>query len=205
MPRATADEPRAGGQSESERILCALHDTVLQRLEQLAGRCNDPSHRDWDELGAGVRAAAAELRALITDFADPRSREPMLDGVREILCEERRRSEMEIELAYGPNDGSVRGDELEALLGALREGLNNARKHSRSTRATVYFEERDGRAVIRVRDYGIGATPSELRAGFGVAHSILGRMRSAGGWARVEPTDQGLMVTAALGTPESRP
>ena len=58
--------------------------------------------------------------------------------------------------------------------------------------------------MIRVRDYGIGATPSELRAGFGVAHSIVGRMRSAGGWARVEPADQGLTVTVAIGTRESR-
>ena len=110
---ATAGESRAAGQGECERILCTLHDTVLQRLEQLAGRCNDTSRRDWDELGAGVRAAAAELRALIMEVTDPRPREPMLDGVREILCEERRRSEMEIELAHGPTDGSVHGNELD--------------------------------------------------------------------------------------------
>jgi PAS domain S-box-containing protein len=54
------------------------------------------------------------------------------------------------------------GDKINHLFRIAQEGLNNALKHSGAHSVIVSLEKLDGRAVLEVRDDGIGIDPSSL-------------------------------------------
>ena len=181
--------------AERERILRWLHDSPLQTLEYLAAKgWGDGEHSDADGLSQVAALAADELRRFIEDQAEPTRHESFVDAVEEVVDEARRRRAQRIELVRGPTDGTSDGASREALAGALREALTNARKHSGAARVLVYCEEEDGRVVVTVRDDGVGAAQDELDGGFGVRHSIVERMRAVGGWAQLEEASGGGLV-----------
>ncbi|MBW3088288.1 ATP-binding protein [Bifidobacterium sp. 82T24] len=81
------------------------------------------------------------------------------------------------ECAYTPN--------LEALLYATVEAMNNAAKHGAAP-ISVYMEAGGGRVQVFVRDHGGGFDVNRLPAGhLGVKESILGRMKRSGGTAEI--------------------
>lgn len=191
-PGATIEQV-AATRAELERTLCWLHDGPLQALEFIA-------HAGWRDgadvacLAAVASRAADELRGFIEAHGDPDLHESFFLGLQEIVANANRDAGVRIELVRGPTDDSLPGDSAVALLGALREALTNALKHSKATRIVVYCEEDDGRALVTVNDNGVGSGQTELRGGFGIDHSIVGRMRSIGGWARVAPAPDGGVV-----------
>jgi signal transduction histidine kinase len=178
--------------AERERTLCWLHDGPLQALEYIAAAgWRGSGDADVAELAHVAAAAAEDLRRFIGEQGESAVHESFFTSVREVVEEARREGVYRTELVRGPTDGSLDAVSLLALIGALRETLTNVRKHSGATRVLVYCEEEDGRAVITVRDDGVGASPRELHGGFGVDRSIIGRMQSVGGWARLEPAPEG--------------
>jgi signal transduction histidine kinase len=73
----------------------------------------------------------------------------------------------------------------QAILGAAREALNNVVKHSGASRAVLRVLSRDDGLQITVRDQGRGYEPGTMAGGFGLAHSVLERLREVGGRADV--------------------
>ena len=75
--------------------------------------------------------------------------------------------------------------EFASLLDAAAEAMANAAKHGAPPIA-VYMEVSDGRLQVFVRDHGRGFNPDALPVGhLGVKESIVGRMRRAGGTAKI--------------------
>lgn len=76
-----------------------------------------------------------------------------------------------------------------ALAGAVTEALDNVRNHAGpGAKAWVLIEDEDSTVTVTVRDDGAGFAPGRLAEAaatgrFGVSHSIVGRMREAGGVA----------------------
>jgi signal transduction histidine kinase len=97
-------------------------------------------------------------------------------------------------------NGSVYGAEAAALVGAVREALNNVHKHANAKRVVVRCETSEAGARIVVSDDGVGVDLAHAHAGIGLRHSIIERMASNGGHASVasEP-GHGTLVTLTTG------
>jgi len=98
-------------------------------------------------------------------------------------------------------DGSVFGAEAVALVGAVREALNNVHKHANASRVIVRCETSETGARIVVSDDGVGVDLAHAVAGIGLRRSIVERMANTGGHAAVasEP-GRGTLVTLTTGT-----
>lgn len=163
---------------ERAEVAARIHDSVLQTLALVqrhaddAPRVSSIARRQERELrrwlyGSGVGSAVTLADAL----ADAATEIEELHGVR-------------VELASAgdlPLD-----DSLEQLVLAAREAMTNAAKFSTAEEISVYLEAHGDQVAVFVRDRGIGfertAVPADRR---GVAESIEGRMRRAGGTAAV--------------------
>ena len=74
-----------------------------------------------------------------------------------------------------------------AAVGAAREAMMNAAKHSDAESINVFVEHRGSRLEIFVRDRGKGFDVASVAADrHGVAESIVGRVEGVGGKALVK-------------------
>jgi signal transduction histidine kinase/phage shock protein PspC (stress-responsive transcriptional regulator) len=89
--------------------------------------------------------------------------------------------------------GDCRIDEpLGALVAATREALVNAAKHAQVAQISLYAEVEDHDVSVFVRDRGRGFDPGAVGTDrYGLAESVLGRMRRAGGTAAVRSSPGG--------------
>jgi signal transduction histidine kinase len=164
--------------SERAEVAARVHDSVLQTLALIQRHADDPtrvaaiSRRQERELrrwlyGTGVDGATTLEDALADAAADVEE----LHGVR-------------VELA---TSGRVPLDErIEPLALAAREAMTNAAKFSGEDEIAVYAGVTGDTISVFVRDRGTGfdraAVPTDRR---GLAESIEGRMRRAGGSALI--------------------
>jgi signal transduction histidine kinase len=172
-------------EAERAEVRAWLHDRVLQHLEYLAagGYADEP---DAAMLLRVAAHAAEELRAYVDgeEVAAPRDLGVALAAVasdaRLLAGDER------IQLVVGPTAADLPQPVVDALAGAVREALANVAKHARARRATVRADLIDGAVVVRVDDDGSGFDPGRTAFGFGLRHSILGRMTRIGGSASLQ-------------------
>ena len=171
---------------ERARVAAHLHDSVLQTLTLIQHHADDPARtaqlarhqeralRNWlyrpdiGEHGATLRLRAA-LEAVAGEVEDEHGA-----AVKMVVVGDA--TEIPAESA----------DRLAAVVGAAREAMVNAARHSGAIRVDVFAERFDDRIEVFVRDTGSGfdldAVGSDRR---GVRESIDGRMRRAGGSAEV--------------------
>jgi signal transduction histidine kinase len=177
-----------------------LHDTALQALEYLA----------CDGYGADLAAdtirkvagdAAVELRGTLLRLGAPEPCE-LITALEQVVSAAQRRGTVEVRLVTNLN-GSVYGAEAAALVGAVREALNNVHKHANATCVVVRCETSESGARIVVSDDGVGVDLAHAVAGIGLRHSIIERMASTGGHAAVASAPgRGMFVTLTTGTNE---
>ena len=178
--RRTAEEAGARAEERS-RVAAHLHDSVLQTLALIQRESSDATRvvglarrqegelRDWLFGAAGVKPAA------------------LADAVRRVAheIEEAYRVNVEV-VAVG--DATLR-PAAEALVGAGREAMINAAKHSGDRQISVYVEA--GGSVLRlfVRDRGLGfdagVVGSDRR---GLKDSISRRVAQFGGTSDIRST-----------------
>ena len=188
---ADCDDPAAA--EEREWVRGHLHDTALQILEFVAG----------DGFGTGLSAAkiarlaggaARDLQRWADGAGTPAG--PGLLPELELIAAQARSLDGRVELVVGQVGAPPTSDQVEALTGAVREAVTNARKHANASRVVVRVEcDSDGRTAVTVTDDGIGIGPDLERAengsGLGVKGSIVGRMRRVGGHASLEDAPGG--------------
>lgn len=177
-----------GADREQVRTARSLHDTVLQTLEAIALRTPadevDPATR-LRAVRELAREQADELRAAVEQRRNHERRAPrpfsarLADVTRHAL---RTGVETDVVTDVGVTLPPAAG---EIVCDAVREALTNVAKHSGVRRATVRVHGRDGGALVVVEDRGLGFDPEAVSPGFGVAESIVGRVRDAGGDAHV--------------------
>jgi signal transduction histidine kinase len=186
---ATADLHRQVG--------ATLHDTTLQALEYLA----------TDGFGANLCAgtvrgiavdAAIELRGTLLRLGavEPCELAAGLEQVVEAAC---RHSAVDVALDCDLR-GRIYGAEAAALIGAVREALNNVRKHANASSVVVRCETSEAGARVVVSDDGVGVDLAHATAGLGLRYSIIERMASTGGHASVTSAPgRGTLVTLTTG------
>ena len=158
-----------------------LHDGVLQTLAVVQRRSTDEDlvrlareqDRDLRRFLFGVEEQATDPRDLVAALRAVAARFEDDYGVRAEV------------LAPFPLP-KLRGEEVDALRRAVGEALTNAGKHAGAGRLTIFVEpDEDGRVFCSVKDDGTGFDMTATTVGVGITHSIVERMREAGGRAEV--------------------
>lgn len=196
---------RRAREEEREWVRGHLHDTALQILEFIAG----------DGFGTGLSAqkishlaggAARDLRRWSADVEEPAAE--LLAELEQITAEAVALHPTVL-LVVGELGAQPTSEQVEALAGAVREAVTNARKHARASQVVVRVERADdGRTAVTVTDDGVGFDSQRVAdaRGLGLRTSILGRMRRVGGYASLEHAPGGgtlvtLMTSSQCGEP----
>ncbi len=199
--RRQAEEALAGARAEQARLeerqdLAAhLHDSVLQTLALIQRQPDDPA-----AVAALARTQERELRAWL--YGSGRNPETSMAAAVEAVCAQVEDLHgVAVELVTAGD--TAMSEHVVALVGAAREALVNAAKHSKAGSVSVFAEVDGGMARIFVRDRGIGYDPTMVAADRrGVQDSIVGRMRRHGGLAEIRTgPDEGTEVRLQLAVP----
>ena len=184
---------RLASESEAQQRQDArvLHDTVLATLSLLA----------HSGVGVGARAlrqqAGDDARLLkqlrlgapldngSTAIFSPESDDDALSTTFESVRQRFARMGLDVNW-HGAGQLVLPRDTLDALLGALGECLENVRRHSGVSEADVTISDDDRTVRAMVTDTGTGFEPEGVdRARLGFAESVVGRLHTVGGRARV--------------------
>jgi signal transduction histidine kinase len=190
-----------GGTAVAElqrQVGAMLHDTTLQAVEYLA--CDGyGAELSPDTIRKVAADTAVELRGSLLRLGAPEPCE-LMSALEQVVSAAQRRGTVEVKMVAELN-GSVYGAEAAALVGAVREALNNVHKHANATSVVVRCETSENGARIVVSDDGVGVDLAHAVAGIGLRHSIIERMASTGGHASVasEP-GHGTLVTLTTGS-----
>lgn len=176
---------------ERERNHRLLHDTVLQTLEAVSG--------DWEADDDSLRSlAAADARLLRKALSEPGAA-PDLEQELADLVATYRKAGLDVSLrtcGLAPC-GAVPAEELAA---ATREAMVNALKHAGPCKTLVTAECRDAVLTITVVDDGIGFDTASTPGGYGIEHSIRGRVSALGGDVEVH-SSRGRGTTVRMSVP----
>ena len=194
--REALDKEREATARHEERASLArhLHDEVLQTFHAIDLKAEEPS-----QVRYFVRRQTRELRRTIEEFRSPyeksfrasllRGRDAVEDLHTGVKINEVIRTDAQVTPA------------LEAALGAAREAMMNAAKHSGSSQVDLYSEIEDGIAVINIRDRGRGFDPGAVSDG-GIAMAITQRVRDVGGDVEIKTgSDRGTQVNITVPAP----
>jgi signal transduction histidine kinase len=163
-----------------------LHDSVLQTLALIQRRSDDPG-----EVVGLARSQERGLRDWLAQRDQPlASQESFGAALDTVAAEVERLHRVRVEIVHvGDRDLDVG---LSAVVGAVREALVNAAKHAGVAEIRVYAEAGPRGASVFVRDRGSGFDPTGVAPDRrGIAGSVIGRVRSAGGRALVRSSPGG--------------
>jgi signal transduction histidine kinase len=191
---------------ERARIARELHDIVAHAVSVMVLQVGAVRHKLPDSLAedrdalTGVeragRTALAEMRRLLAAMRDDGDEaelvpQPGLDGL-ESLREEIGRAGLPVELHVdGEPFALPRGIDLSAYR-IVQEGLTNALRHARATKADVTVRYRPDEVQLEVRDNGVGSSTSD-----GLGHGLVGireRVKIYGGEMAAETEHGGGFV-----------
>jgi signal transduction histidine kinase len=203
---------------ERARIARELHDIVAHAVSVIVLQVGAVRHKlpaalgeDRDALRGVERAgrtALAEMRRLLAAIRPDGDEaelvpQPGLDGLNSLL-EEVGRAGLPVELHVdGKPYPLPRGIDLSAFR-IVQEGLTNALKHARATRADVTVRYRPDEVQLEVRDDGRGSATSD-----GLGHGLVGvgeRVKIYGGeMSAGKTTEGGFILSTRLPLGGDRP
>ncbi|GAA2051050.1 ATP-binding protein [Williamsia deligens] len=182
--------------AEREEIAAHLHDSVLQTLALIQKRSDNP-----DDVARLARGQERELRRWL--FDGPRGETTALPAALAAVA-------AEVEDGYGIEVDVVTVGETrrrcDALVGATREALVNAAKHSGQRRVDVYAEFGESAAEVFVRDRGRGFDPTTVAPDrHGIERSIRARLERHGGTVDIRSGERGTEVALRIGFDDPAP
>jgi signal transduction histidine kinase len=191
---------------ERARIARELHDIVAHAVSVMVLQVGAVRHKLPDSLAAdrdaltdverAGRTALAEMRRLLAAMRDDGDEaelgpQPGLDGL-DSLREEIGRAGLPVELHVdGEPFPLPRGIDLSAYR-IVQEGLTNALRHARATKADVIVRYRPGELQLEVRDDGVGSSTTD-----GLGHGLVGireRVKIFGGEMTAGAANEGGFV-----------
>jgi signal transduction histidine kinase len=171
---------------ERAQLAAHLHDSVLQTLTLMQKRAGDSR-----EVAALARRQERELRDWLAG-GEPAGKERSLASELRSAAEAIEDDHRVVIESVVVGDCDL-DDRAEAALGAAREALANAARHSGDTGPIRVYAEIDAAGIeLFVRDRGAGFDPEAVAPDRrGVRESIVGRMERAGGHAEIRSSPGG--------------
>ena len=178
--RRLAEEAEAKA-AEQSRVAAHLHDSVLQTLALIQREASDPAQ----VLGL-ARRQERELRAWLFE-PDGTGSGGLAEAVRQVAAEIEASYRVQVEVVAVGEAPLHRA--AEALLGAGREAMINAAKHSGDESIAVYVEAHENMLRLFVRDRGVGFEPGSVATDrHGLRESIARRVAQVGGTSEIRST-----------------
>lgn len=148
------------------------------------------SKRDLKKINTGIEAVNTEIRDLITNFRAPMDERGLLPSLEDMVDRFKRETGIGV---YLHTDGGVLCLSPVAevqVLGIVREGLANARKHSAANLVRILLQSRaDGFYRLLIEDDGVGFSQDSIvyMPGEHIGLSIMrDRAQRLGGELRIE-------------------
>lgn len=197
--RRFADLVQASAAAEERsRLAREMHDSLAKSLQGLAlgaaalpawvERDDARARSEADALAAGAQRAVSEARTLLTRMRADAPARPFHEVVQEVLDAWQTQHGRAVHAVVGEVSG-LAPDARYELMAALREALENVRRHAPGAPVSVELRERDGGVAVVVRDGGPGFDPAQLpdreaEGHFGV-RGLAERMELVGGRAEL--------------------
>lgn len=178
------ERARAAAEAERADIAAHLHDSVLQTLAMLQKQKTDPA-----AVERLARSQERQLRSWLYQ-QDAAASGSLKDQLLAVAAELEEMHSLPVEVV---TVGQSRRSHHEPLVAAVREAILNALKHAGP--ASVYVESGESEDAVFIRDRGEGFDIGVIGEDrLGVRESIIGRMKRAGGSARIRSTQAGTEV-----------
>ncbi|MBA0045685.1 ATP-binding protein [Mycobacteroides sp. LB1] len=167
---------------ERDEIASHLHDSVLQTLALIQKRTDNPG-----EVLRLARSQERELRSWLFSSGDS-SDSSLAQELRAVAGEvEDAHTVVVSSVIVGDADLSLEPETGRALVGATREALVNAAKHSGQSDINLYAEVEPGQISVFIRDRGKGFDPEAVSPDRqGIVRSIKARVMRRGGQVQVK-------------------
>jgi len=193
---------------ERQRLARELHDSVSQQLfaasmlisamteteKSVSGEVSKP----LGQVERIVQQAQLEMRALLLHLRPAvLNNKTLAEGLEELLIELQQKVFFTIK--YRLEDVTLSKGAEDHLFRIAQETLSNTLRHSKASEVEVLFVERDGLAIFRVQDNGVGFEQSEGKAGSYGLQNVMERAVEIGGTCRiVSVPSQGTMVEVKM-------
>lgn len=200
---------RAGRLAERADVLRSFHDTVLADLDAVVLATRRESRPPEERLAAVVQQADRQvaLHCGVAEMSGDVGLFEQLAG----LVDDFRVKGLHVQLIGSTPVGALndRAEAVDALVGSVREALNNVVKHAQVSAATIRVTASADSVEIEITDRGRGFLPGRGGCGFGLHNSIKARIDEVGGNAEVISTPGGgtrvrLTVPTRPAVPASR-
>ena len=166
-------QKEAAAVEERQRLARDLHDAVTQTLfsasliadvlPRIWERNPDEARRRVEELRQLSRGALAEMRALLMELRPTALQEaPLPDLLRQLGDAFTGRARAPISLTADGSATEMPADVKVALYRIAQEALNNAAKHAGAKQVWVSLHCTPQRAILAVRDDGVGFEPDQV-------------------------------------------
>lgn len=192
--RASRERTARVRAEERAEVAAHLHDSVLQALTLIQKRSSDGA------LTSRVaRRTERELRNWLFNSTTVTS-DDLAGALRAAVADIENHYDVTVEMVAS---GTCRLDErVRAVVGAARESLTNAAKHSGVQTVSMFAEATDSEVVVIIRDRGAGFSLHAPNGGQrrGVRDSIVERMQRHGGTATIQ-TARGVGTEVELRMP----
>ena len=189
---------------ERQRLARELHDSVSQQLfaaSMLLSAITEQQESDKQEIPKPlaqaekiVQQAQLEMRALLLHLRPAALHNKSLtQGLEELLFELQQK--VHFTIRFRLEDVSLSKGVEDHLFRIAQETLSNTLRHANASEVDILFVERDGLAIFRVQDNGIGFMKDEGNAGSYGLHHIQERAIEMGGTSKiVSVPSQGTIV-----------
>ena len=181
-------------EDERQRLARELHDDFGQRLALLSVGLDmlrrEPFveggllHHRLQELGKDVKELANDVHSLSHRLHSSKLRVLGLKAALKEVCRQvSLQHNVDIQLQAGELSAGLSDDLSLCFYRVAQEALNNAVKHSHSTRIEVELSCSGEHLWMRIKDFGVGFDPTARAHGIGLA-AMRERLRMVGGFLR---------------------
>ena len=193
---------------ERQRLARELHDSVSQQLFAASMLISAITESNEDikaqkqllQIERVVQQAQLEMRALLLHLRPAAlNNKSLAEGLEELLVE--LKEKVLFDIRYRLEEVNLSKGAEDHLFRIAQETLSNTLRHAQATEVDVLFVERDGLAIFRVQDNGVGFKESDGKGGSYGLQNVKERAIEIGGTCKiVSVPSQGTIVEVKLPT-----
>lgn len=191
---------------ERQRLARELHDSVSQQLFAASmllsaiteGEPESEAKKPLLQVEKMVQQAQLEMRALLLHLRPAAlNNKSIAEGLEELLIE--LKEKVLFDIRYRLEEVSLSKGAEDHLFRIAQETLSNTLRHAQATEVDVLFVQRDGLAIFRVQDNGVGFKEDDGKTGSYGLQNVKERAIEIGATCKiVSVPSQGTIVEVKL-------